>query len=186
MEHEFESEDGPQRSQKREAVITVLTTPELARHAFDAIKTDVKKHDLSSEFEAYWCHEKVDTRGNRANATGRAARPMINVQDGAEENSRKNRQEDLKSIGKTKRASKNTRADGTRTTYTKYLGTHVMLYAKGRQIPRPGFHASHLCHNERCVRDSHLRVENEALNQQRKGCAGVLVCSVCGNKWQAL
>ena len=165
---------------KREAVITLLTTLQHASAAMRAVKTKIVTHNLSAEYEPYHCWEKVDDRGSRDSAVGRAARPMINVQDGEEENKRKVHT----GFATTTRITKTTRADGTRATYTKYLGTHVMLYAAGRRVPTKGFHASHLCLNDRCIRATHVRVENEQLNQRRKGCSGLLVCSVCNNKWQ--
>lgn len=153
---------------KREAVIVAVTTPELAAEALAAVTLCWVKHGLlSDEYQKYWCQEKVDQRGNRCEATGRSARPMINVRDGPTEQDRKNQQ-----------------GQSSLVTYTKFLGTHVVLYSNHRTVPRTGYHASHLCHNERCIRPTHLRVENATLNQQRKGCPGLLLCCFCNKKWQ--
>jgi len=162
-------------SKRRESIIASLTTPELATEALKATTTKWNHRGMGdlAKFEPLWCLEKVDQRGFRHKAEGRAARPMINVRDGEAENVRKNAKR---------------KADGATTgviTCTKYLATHVMLYANKRPIPRQGFHASHLCQNQKCLRSTHIRVESELLNQRRKGCPGILVCSECNFLWQA-
>jgi len=170
---------------KREAVITKLTTPELAAEAIATTTVRWEKHGLlQQECEHLWCQEKVDQRGNRDDAKGRSGRPMINVKDDPVENEKKNKERQARTG--TSRNSKNTTSTATnhKVTYTKFLGTHVVLYASKRTVPYDGFHASHLCHNDRCIRASHIRVESATLNQQRKGCAGVLMCTKCNNKWQ--
>lgn len=175
---------GTAEKRKREAVIAMLTTPANTRKALANVTTVTTKRGLlNDQYELYWCHEKVDTRGSRAEASGRSARPMINVQDGEEETARKNSHASESPTTK-KRNTKNTNSDGTKITYTKYLAHHVVLYAAGRRIPSGDLHGSHLCQNERCMRASHIRVENQTLNQQRKGCSGLLVCEVCDNRWQ--
>jgi hypothetical protein len=170
------------------AAIETNSTKEYAMEAILKVKTSwVKHHDLhGSEYESLWCLEKVDVKGNRNAAVGRSSRPMINVKDNDTVNKAKNdaRRKQGKQGGKRLRRSKNAKVDSDDLeTYTKYLATHVMLYAEGRSLPSKGFHASHLCHNQRCMRPTHIRVESELLNQKRKGCLGFLMCTRCSKKW---
>lgn len=175
---------------KRDAILARLSTPELARKAMSEIKTEWNPHDLPLDNDALqplWCAEKIDVKGNRHEIPkgDRAGRPMINVQDGPEEMKHKDEARKSKAAdsGTKLRNSKNAAANGMLVTYTKYLATHVQLFAAGRPVPSNGNHASHLCHNERCIRSTHIRVESGALNQRRKGCAGVLVCRNCMKIW---
>lgn len=175
---------------KRDGVLALISTRALCRDAIDVLKTELNHHDLPPEnpnLEPLFCIEKVDSKGQRHEIErgDRAGRPMINVRDGPEESNRKNEERiaTANAEGKKMRESKNAKSDGTLVTYTKHLATHVVLFASDRAVPSNGLHASHLCHNERCLRSTHIRVESGALNQRRKGCAGVLVCRNCWKIW---
>jgi len=213
----------------REACITALEQLRTRRLLV------TNRHGLEDErFSALWCLEKIDVRGKRELATGRAARPQINIRDlpetTREKEEKKKKREEEKSA-KEKRGKKRLREskeeeeeeeeeddddDSSRkgrrkpgqppVSCTRYLATQVVLHAAGRPVPPApkkrrksgdddddattttpppeGYHASHLCHNGRCLRDSHIRVEPAALNQQRKGCVGQLVCMACHSRWQ--
>ena len=143
-------------------------------HASANNKIVIQKHGLSDHFETFHCHEgtDIDARG-RARVNVRDEGPLLELKN--------------QNLGKATitRKSKNSLPDGSRVTYTKYLMYHVALKAAGRPLPPPNGsdHASHLCHNARCIRPSHLVIENQALNQQRKGCPGILICSVCNHGW---
>jgi len=62
--------------------------------------------------------------------------------------------------------------------------THAVLRYAGR-FPLPGgkgkeaTHASHLCQNSLCIRNTHLTVESAAENESRKRCAGLIICKTC-------
>jgi len=45
-----------------------------------------------------------------------------------------------------------------------------LLAVIGKPFNRKQFHVSHLCHNERCFRPTHVRVEEAAFNEARKVC----------------
>jgi hypothetical protein len=57
---------------------------------------------------------------------------------------------------------------------------HLAWYATGRQMPVPVTeHLSHLCGNAKCFNTDHLKVENPATNNSRKGCMPAARCP-CG------
>ncbi|MBW4460042.1 MAG: hypothetical protein KME47_07370 [Nodosilinea sp. WJT8-NPBG4] len=204
MQQQQQQQQQEEEKPPRLAVIARHTTRELAREALDKVQLRVVRHGLRKQrHQALWCVEKIDVRGKRDRAVGhRAARPFINVPDKPERNRERNeeRRSKAETEGKRLRRSKNAAttkaaaaaaaataaAEDDLVTYGKHLATHVVLYARGRPVPgaRSGLHASHLCHNERCLRNGHLRVEPEALNQQRKGCVGCLVCTACDRTWR--
>jgi len=57
--------------------------------------------------------------------------------------------------------------------------SHVILVANGMLPYNYGVHASHLCHNTRCLKIEHLRWELRYINEKRNRCIGQTEC-LCG------
>jgi hypothetical protein len=68
--------------------------------------------------------------------------------------------------------------------YSSILYTHAVLRAMKR-FPLPGskgnnaIHASHKCNNSWCGLNSHLAIEPATINEERKQCAGIIICMIC-------
>jgi hypothetical protein len=60
-----------------------------------------------------------------------------------------------------------------------YLLHIVALRAAGLELPGPGEHASHRCHNRNCFNVQHIVVESALANNGRKGCIGDIHCPCC-------
>jgi len=59
------------------------------------------------------------------------------------------------------------------------LGHILALRAAGRDAPREGQHASHLCDQRNCFEQQHIVVESVQANNLRKGCPGDVACTHC-------
>ena len=57
--------------------------------------------------------------------------------------------------------------------------SHVVLIANGQHPTSYGMHASHLCHETRCLNIDHIRWELRYINEERNRCIGLHAC-ICG------
>jgi hypothetical protein len=133
--------------------------------------------DNDTGFSVFWCYEqtRTDVRG----------RPMLSVKDSVRVNQEKMLKRSLS--GKILRKSKNVNPENkdALVTYTNHLTYHVKLRSLGIELPNyPFTHVSHRCHNMACIRQQHLLVESNEINQQRKGCPGFLLCEICKRIWK--
>jgi hypothetical protein len=62
-----------------------------------------------------------------------------------------------------------------------YTCSHIVLVHSGRKPQNYGDHASHLCHNPKCLNPEHLIWEPRHKNEKRNRCQNLLSC-VCSQE----